>query len=323
VPAPPLIQPSATLTQWIGFHLALLILLAIELVYARRQSRLGRDPKRTAIAATALWVGAALAFAIYLRHLLGTPSAIQYIAGYTLEESLSVDNLLVFLLLFRLFQIDHARQPKVLFWGVAGAILMRGLFIAGGLKLLARFEWITYLFGVILLIAAIRLFLPEKPNDPPAEPRWITWLKRWHPISPRQDHFVVMERVPGQMNARPTATILLLALIAIELTDVVFALDSIPAVLSITRHPFLAYTSNIMAVMGLRSLYFLLIGVLTRLRFLHFGLAAILAFAALKMLASRWIEVGPIASLGVILALLAITTAASLWAPSPAPHPQP
>jgi tellurite resistance protein TerC len=306
VPATPPIQPSATLTEWIGFHLLLLLLLAVELVYARRQIRLGRDPKRTAIAATTLWVAAALGFAVYLRHSLGTPSAIQYLAGYTLEESLSVDNLLVFLLLFRIFQIDHARQPKVLFWGVAGAIVMRGLFIAGGIKLLARFEWITYLFALILLAAALRLFIPEKPGEDQIEPRWIAWLKRWHPISARQDHFVVLE------NHRPTATILLLALIAIELSDVVFALDSIPAVLSITRHPFLAYTSNIMAVMGLRSLYFLLIGLLTRLRFLHFGLATILAFAAFKMLASRWIDVGPVASLAVILAVLALTTAASL-----------
>jgi tellurite resistance protein TerC len=307
VPVTPLIQPSATLTEWFGFHLALLLLLVIELVYARRQIRLGRDPKRTAIAATALWIAAALAFAVYIHHSLGTPSAVQYLAGYALEESLSVDNLLVFLLLFRLFQIDRARQPKVLFWGVAGAIVMRGLFIAGGLKLLARFEWITYVFATILLVAAIRLFIPEKTGEQALEPRWTAWLKRLHPISSRQDHFVVIE------NNRPTATILFLALIAIELTDVVFALDSIPAVLSITRHPFLAYTSNIMAVMGLRSLYFLLIGVLTRLRFLHFGLAAILAFAAFKMLASRWIEIGPVQSLAVILAMLALTTAASLW----------
>jgi tellurite resistance protein TerC len=312
------------LEPWIGFHVALILLLAIELIYARRQNRLGRDPKHTAIAATTLWIAAALAFAAYLRHALGTPSAIQYLAGYTLEESLSVDNLLVFLLLFRLFQIDRVRQPKVLFWGVAGAIVMRGLFIAGGLKLLARFEWVTYLFALILLAAAVRVFIPEKPGEHLVEPRWISWLKRWHPISPRQDHFIVLEPVPGRKTLRPTATMLLLALIAIELTDVVFALDSIPAVLSITRHPFLAYTSNIMAVMGLRSLYFLLIGLLTRLRFLHFGLAVILAFAAFKMLASRWIEVGPVASLAVILAVLALTTAASLaWQkPSLAGGPQ-
>jgi tellurite resistance protein TerC len=308
--------PVTPLSHWIGFHVALLLLLAIEFVYARRRANLPplRTPEsalRTAIIATALWTAAALTLAIFVRHSLGTTASIQYLTGYVLEESMSVDNLFVFLLLFRLFQIGHAHQPKVLFWGVAGAIVMRGLFIAGGITLLAHFGWISYVFGAILLITAVRLLVPEEPGEQPkTEPGWIAWLKRFHPVSPRQDHFVVVE------NGRPTVTILLLALIAIELTDVVFALDSIPAVLSITRQPFLAYTSNIMAVMGLRSLYFLLIGMLTRLRFLHYGLAAVLAFAALKMLAARWLEVGPVASLAVILTLLAITVTASLLASS-------
>jgi tellurite resistance protein TerC len=191
---------------------------------------------------------------------------------------------------------------------------MRGAFIAGGLSLLHRFEAVTYVFAAILLIAAIRLVMPESEHDPdkPKEPRWITLLKRFHPISTRQDQFFVHE------NGQRMATVLFLALVAIELTDVVFALDSIPAVLSITRHPFIAYTSNIMAVMGLRSLYFLLIGMLVRLRYLHYGLAVVLAFAAIKMLASHWIDVGPLISLGVILAVLAITVAASLYARTPA-----
>jgi tellurite resistance protein TerC len=305
--------PATPLSHWIGFHLVLLVLLAVELVYARRQIRLGRDPHHTAIAATTLWVAAAFAFAGFIHYSMGTASSVQYLAGYALEESLSIDNLFVFLLLFRLFQITPAHQPKVLFWGVAGAILMRGLFIAGGITLLAHFHWVTYIFAAILLIAAVRLLLPQKKQEQSTEPRWIAWLKRLHPISVRQDHFVVIE------NGRPTATMLLLALIAIEITDVVFALDSIPAVLSITTHPFLAYTSNIMAVMGLRSLYFLLIGMLTRIRFLHYGLATVLAFAALKMLTARWIEIGPLTSLGVILAVLAITVTASLLAPGTRP----
>jgi tellurite resistance protein TerC len=303
---------STPLSHWIGFHLALVALLAIELFYARRQARLQRDPHTTAIACTALWIAAALAFAVYLHFTLGSTASVQYLAGYVLEESMSIDNLFVFLLLFGLFQIAPAHQPKVLFWGVAGAIFMRGLFIAGGITLLARFDWLTYVFAGIILIAAIRLLIPSKPGKP-AEPRWITVLKRYHPLSLRQDKFLVLE------NGRPTVTVLLLALIAIELTDVVFALDSIPAVLSITRHPFLAYTSNIMAVMGLRSLYFLLIGLLKRVRFLHFGLAAVLAFASIKMLASHWFEVGPVASLAVILSMLAVTVFASLLAPGNQP----
>ena len=302
-------MPPAPISYWIGFHLALLLLLATELLYARRQSRLARSPHHTALAATALWIAAALAFAAFIHQSLGPAASVQYLAGYTIEESLSIDNLFVFLLLFRLFQITPAHQPKVLFWGVAGAILLRGLFIAGGLTLLAHFQAVTYLFAAILLVAAVRLLIPEDKSQPATAPRWLTWLTRLHPVSPRQDRFLVRE------NGRPTATLLLLALIAIELCDVVFALDSIPAVLSITRHAFLAYTSNIMAVMGLRSLYLLLIGALSRLRFLHYGLATVLAFAAFKMLAAHWIEIGPLASLSVILALLALTLAASLCAP--------
>jgi tellurite resistance protein TerC len=306
--------PATPLSHWIGFHLALLILLGLELAVARRKSnqpplRTHESARRTAIVATSLWIAAALAFAVYVMHSLGATAAVQYLAGYVLEESMSIDNLFVFLLLFGLFQIDHSHQPKVLFWGVAGAIVMRGLFIAGGITLLTRFGWVSYLFGAVLLIAAIRLLVPSEPTQSTAETRWITWLKRLHPISIRQDQFFVIE------NGRPTATILLLALIAIELTDVVFALDSIPAVLSITRHPFLAYTSNIMAVMGLRSLYFLLIDMLTRIRFLHYGLAAVLGFAAIKMLGSHWFEVGPVASLLVIVALLTVTVCTSLWFP--------
>ncbi len=302
-------MPPTPLSHWLGFHLALLVLLALELVFARRRRRLGRSQQNTAIAATALWIAAALAFAVFLRHSVGASGSVQYLAGYALEESLSIDNLFVFLLLFRFFGIDRVNQPRVLFWGVAGAMLMRGLFIAGGIALLRRFDAVTYIFAAILLAAAVRLFFPSKPGDPARTPRWIAWLQRLHPISPRQDCFFVRE------DGRPMATLLLLALVAIELSDVVFALDSIPAVLSITRQPFLAYTSNIMAVMGLRSLYFLLIDALTRLRFLHYGLAVVLAFAALKMLASRWIEIGPAVSLAVILGVLALTVATSLWLP--------
>jgi tellurite resistance protein TerC len=254
-------------------------------------------------------VTTALALAAFLHHSFGPTASTQYLTGYAIEESLSIDNLFVFLLLFRLFQIDSAHQPRVLFWGVAGAILLRGLFIAGGLTLLAHFVWITCVFALVLLIAAVRLLFPDAQSQPAVAPRWLAWLTRLQPISPRQDCFMVREK------GRPMATVLLLALVAIELCDVVFALDSIPAVLSITRNAFLAYTSNIMAVMGLRSLYFLLIGALSRLRFLHFGLAAVLIFAALKMLTSRWIEIGPLASLAIVLTLLTITLGASLWVP--------
>jgi tellurite resistance protein TerC len=297
-------MPGATpISHWIGFHLFILVLLGLELLYARRQGP--AKIHSTAIAATILWVTAALAFALFIFHTLGTESTTQYLAGYAIEESLSVDNLFVFLILFRVFNIGPDRQPKVLFWGVAGAIVMRGAFIAAGLGLLDHFEWVSYIFGAFLLIAAIRLVLPSS-HQTETMPRWIRWLSRVHPVSFRQDKFFVHE------DGRGMVTVLFLTLVAIEVTDVVFALDSIPAVLSITRNPFLAYTSNIMAVMGLRSLYFLLAHLLTKLRFLHYGLAGVLAFAALKMLSAHWVDVGPLVSLAVIVVILTITITLSL-----------
>ena len=194
----------------------------------------------------------------------------------------------------------------MLFWGVLGAILMRGGFIAAGLGLLERFHWISYVFAVVLLVAAVRLVLPEEEETSDKPPAWIRWISRIHPVSLRTDFFFVQE------DGRRMATMLLLGLIAIETADIVFALDSIPAVLSITRHPFLAYTSNILAVMGLRSLFFLLAAMLKRLRYLHFGLSGVLAFAAGKMLVAPWYEVGPLASLAVIIAVLCVTIAISL-----------
>jgi tellurite resistance protein TerC len=296
---------ATPISHWIGFHVFILALLATELIYARRQGP--EKAHSTAIAATILWVTAALAFALFLFRTLGTEPTTQYLAGYAIEESLSIDNLFVFLLLFRTFNIQPAHQPKVLFWGVAGAIVMRGAFIAAGLSLLTRFEWITYVFAAILLLAAIRLVLPADKKEETHTPRWITWLSRIRPISLRQDKFFVIE------DGRRMMSILGLTLIAIELTDVVFALDSIPAVLSITRHPFLAYTSNIMAVMGLRSLYFLLAHLLTKLRFLHYGLSGVLAFAALKMLSAHWLNIGPLISIGVIVTILGSTIILSLF----------
>lgn len=293
------------LSHWLWFHAALIALLAVEYAVRRRTP----DAQRKAVFATVLWVSAALVLAAVLVPHYRVEGSVQYLAGYAIEEALSVDNLFVFLLLFRIFRIPKSKQGRVLFWGVAGAIVLRGAFIAGGLSLLQHFAWIDYVFGAILLIAAIRLLFPEKENaDPDHAPAWLRWLTRLSPVSERQDSFFVIE------NGRRMATVLFLALVAIELTDVIFALDSIPAVLSITRVPFLAYTSNIMAVMGLRSLFLLLAAMLSRLKYLHFGLASVLAFAALKMLLAKKMEVGPLASLAVVAILLGITIAASLFA---------
>ena len=316
-------ESATPLSHWIGFHVFIVALLAIELLFARRQSHAGatsqlaadRKQHLTSVVATILWIAAALAFALFIYRTLGSTSAIEYLAGYAIEESLSVDNLFLFILLFQLFQIPPPRQPRVLFWGVAGAILMRGVFIAAGIGLLDHFHWISYLFALLLLYASIRLLFQQPAHeDPkthqPRTPGWVNWVSKIHPVSMRNDRFFTVE------DGRRMITMLFLCLVAIEISDVVFALDSIPAVLSITRHPFIAYTSNIMAVMGLRSLYFILAHLLVKLRFLHYGLAIILAFAAVKMLIANWYEIGPLTSLAVIIVILGITISASLLSPT-------
>jgi tellurite resistance protein TerC len=300
---------STPASYWIWFHVFVFGLMAAEFFYIRwKRSRLPATDiiQSTSLAATVLWVGAALVFSLFVLRMMGGDAATQYLAGYAIEEALSIDNLFVFLVLFKMFRIEPLNQPKVLFWGVTGAILMRGAFIAAGIGLLTRFEWVSYIFAVILLIASIRLVMPEDEKKKEETPRWLQWIANLHPVSLRQDRFVVWE------DGRRMATVLLLTLLAIEVTDLVFAIDSIPAVLSITRHPFLAYTSNIMAVMGLRSLYFLLAHLLVKLRYLHYGLAAVLAFAALKMLAAHWYEINPMVSLGIVVVMLGITVAVSL-----------
>jgi len=286
-----------------------------ELFYIRRirsRSSTTEVPHSFSVAATAMWIGAALAFSVFILRTMGGDAATQYLAGYAIEEALSIDNLFVFLVLFRLFRIEPPNQPKVLLWGVVGAIVMRGTFIAAGIELLQHFEWVSYLFAIVLLIASVRLVMPEDKSKKEETPRWLRWISQLRPVSLRQDYFVVRE------EGRRMITVMLLALIAIEVTDLIFAIDSIPAVLSITQHPFLAYTSNIMAVMGLRSLYFLLIHLLNRLRYLHYGLAAVLAFAALKMLAAEFFEIGPLLSLGIVMGMLGITVVASVVAGVPA-----
>ena len=202
-------MPGATpISHWIGFHLFVLALLGMELIYARRQGP--AKTHSTAIAASILWVAAALAFALFILHTLGSQSTTQYLAGYAIEESLSIDNLFVFLILFRVFNIEPNHQPKALFWGVAGAILLRGAFIAAGLGLLAHFEWISYVFAAILLIGATRLVLPSAQKAQ-TTPRWIKWISKIHPVSLRQDKFFVWE------DGRRMVTVLFLALLSITI----------------------------------------------------------------------------------------------------------
>lgn len=296
-------MPHAHPVDWIVFHALLLILLGLEILLLHKTT--AETAHRRSYIATALWIFGAVVFGGYVYLRLHPQLGQEFLASYALEESLSIDNLFVFLLLFKSFRIDDAKQRRVLFWGILGAVVMRAAFIVAGVELLNKFDWITYIFAVILLVAAVRLVLPED-HENPKKPGWQLWLEKRQPISLSQDGFTAVEK------GKRIPTVLLLALVGIAFADFVFALDSIPAVLSITRHTFIAYTSNILAVMGLRSLFFVLTHALSKLAYLHYGLAAVLAFAAGKMLVAPWFEVSPLQSLVVIFAILAVTIAISL-----------
>jgi tellurite resistance protein TerC len=281
---------GAPITYWIGFHLVILFLIVADLVVLS----LGKASARTrdSIIFVLFVFALATCFGIWIGHVEEHQTALEFASGYLIELSLSIDNLFVFLLLFRAFALSAEAQRKALLLGVLGAIVMRGVFIFAGIELLLRFAWIQYVFGALLLVAALRLLRGKKAGSAPAPAKWVAqWTKRWG--SGSKSTFV-------------------LAVIAIELVDLVFAIDSVPAVLAISHHPFVVYTSNIFAILGLRSLYFLLSGLLDRLRYLHVGLATILGFVGAKMISSKWIHVPVSISLGFIVLVVLTAAAASL-----------
>jgi len=280
---------GAPLTYWIGFHAVVLLLLVVDLVLLGRGSEGPRF--RSALAWTLFLMVLALGFAGFLLRTQGPEHALEFVSGYVLEGSLSIDNLFVFLVLFDSFGLTVAEQHRALLYGVLGAIVLRAFFIVAGVALLDRFEAMQYVFGALLLYAAWRLMRQKKGDE--AAPTISQWVqKRGWRVSP-----------------------MLLAVITIEITDLVFAIDSVPSVLGITHDTFIVYTSNIFAILGLRSLYFVLQGLLHRLHLLHYGLAAILAFVGGKMIAARWIEIPTLWSLIVILGTVTIFAVASLLMP--------
>ena len=291
---------GASLPFWISFHAIVATLLFVDLVLLQRSKVVSL---RTAWAWTAVVAAMAFCFAIFLSQAQGTEHGLEFLSGYLVEGSLSVDNLFVFLLLFRSLRLDIEQQRRVLLWGVLGAIVLRALCIFVGVALLARFAWVEYIFGAVLLIAGIRLLRADPEGKGHNQPRPMRWLQ------------VRIKPIDG--SAMPASAFLLIVL-AVEATDLIFALDSIPAVLAISRDPFIVYTSNIFAILGLRSLYFALADMLDKLRLLHYGLAVILIFVAFKMLAAKWIHVPTLLSLAIILAVLGIFTAASKFWPAPA-----
>ena len=277
---------GASWLWWIGFHAVVATLLLADF-FLPGHRRPTRYPQLFAWLGTVVLVLAAAGFAAWIAVTQGRQPALEWVGGYAIETSLSVDNLFIFMVIFQGFRISPQRQHNALMWGVAGAVVLRALFIAAGIALIRRFDWITCIFGVVLLYAAWRLVRGGSAKA--AIPEWIVRLQ-------------------------PARGSLLPVILAVEVTDVLFATDSIPAVLAISHNPFVVYTSNIAAVLGLRSLYFALASLLDRFRYLHYGLGALLAFVALKMLAARWIAVPITISLAVMGGILAVCAAVSWFA---------
>ena len=298
---------------WTLFAVLVLAMLALDLGYGSRGARNGAASLRSSILWSGAWIGLALAFGLVVWWLYDA-AAVTYLTAYVLEKSLSVDNVFVFVLIFSELKTPPRQQRKVLYWGVLGALVMRGILIGAGMYLIGRFHWLIYPFGLLVLLAAARIvFGREKERKVVAAACDVcgSWVARVLPITPvlQGDRFVVRQR------GRVVATPLLVALIVVETTDLVFALDSIPAALAISRDPFIIYTSNVFAMLGLRSLYFVLADVLKRVRYLRLGLAGILAFVGGKMLLGSVVEVPAWVSLAVIVAILAVAVAFSLALP--------
>jgi len=293
---------------WILFNLFVLGMLALDLGFLQRP---GHTVKfREALTWSLIWIGLAGAFAVLVYSRYGHTTAVEFVTGYVIEISLSVDNLFIFLLIFRYFRVAPEHQHKVLFWGIVGALVMRGIFIMVGIGLIQRFHWITYIFGVLLVYSGIKLFRQHGVGIEPENNPVLRLFRRWVPMTENyeEDKFVVR-------GTRLFATPLLAVLVLVETTDVLFATDSIPAVLAITLKPFIVYTSNVFAVLGLRSMYFLLAGMMELFHYLHYGLAAILIFVGTKMLVSNYYPIPTWIALGVVAGVLLISVLASLLHP--------
>jgi len=301
---------------WILFNIFVLGMLALDLRVFNRRGHVIRF--REALRWSAMYVGLAAVFAVGLYFWLGHQAALEFVTGYVLEVSLSVDNLFVFLVIFNYFAVPEDQQHRVLFWGVVGALIMRGIFIGTGVGLLSRVHWVLYIFGGLLIISGIRfLVLGEHKVDPRKNPV-VRALRRLIPVTSDYQGGKFFVRKP-QQNSRLYATPLLLVLVVIETTDIVFSVDSIPAILAITLNAFIVYTSNVFAILGLRSMYFAVSGLMKVFRFLHYGLALVLILVGLKMLVADHFRVPTAATLGVVAGVLLISILASVAFPSNRP----
>ena len=294
---------------WILFNLFALGMLVLDLLVVHRRSRVVHS--REALAWSAMWIVLAAVFAGLLFFWQGRQAALEFATGYLLELSLSVDNLFIFLVIFRYFSVPEQHQRKVLFWGILGALLMRGIFIFAGVGLITRFHWILYLLGALLIYSGIRLGLSGEHQVDPAKNPAVRTLRRLMPVT---DDFQGGRFFVRGWKGNPGlyATPLLVVLAVIETTDLLFAVDSIPAVLAVTLNAFIVYTANVFAILGLRSMYFAVSRLMKIFRFLHTGLALILVLVGLKMILANYVHVPTMLTLSVIALVLLISVAASL-----------
>jgi tellurite resistance protein TerC len=291
---------------WAAFWVIVLVLLGLDLAVFNRKAH--RVTIREALVWSLVWIGLSLTFNAGIWWLLGGPAALDFLTAYLVEKSLSVDNLFVFLMVFTYFGVDARYQHRVLFWGVLGAIVLRAIMIFAGVALVERFGWLLYLFGAFLVFSGVKLALSKGESIDPSRNLAVRWARKLFPVTPAYHGQRFFVRIDGRRLATP----MLLVLVTVEFSDVLFALDSIPAVFGITQDGFLIMTSNIFAIMGLRALYFLLAGVMDRFRYLPLGLSAVLVFIGIKMLVEPWVHIDTGISLGVVGGILTLAVVASL-----------
>ena len=294
---------------WIGFIIFVVLMLLLDLKVFNRKAH--EVKMKEALLLSLFWISLALIFNIGVWRFLGTEKALEFLTAYLIEESLSIDNLFVFIMIFSYFQIKPEFQHKILFWGIIGAMVLRALFIVAGVALIQRFEWVIYVFGAFLLFTAARMALDRGQQIDPGKNPVIRLARKLIPVTPEMhgNRFFI------KIDAKRFATPLFIALIMIEFTDLIFAVDSIPAVLAISDDPFIVYTSNIFAILGLRSLYFALSSVIRYFRFLKYGLSAILFFVGTKMIISGFFHIPIFISLGMVFGILLISILLSVLIP--------
>lgn len=292
---------------WIGFHLLIFLILGVDLgIFSKNAHKV---PLKEALLWCGVWITVALAFNLFIFFEFGKTRALEFLTGYLIEYSLSVDNIFVFILIFSYFAVPEKYQHKVLFWGIIGALVMRGIFIFAGVALINRFHWIVIIFGGFLLVTGIKMMVQKDVHVDPSKNPVVRFARKFLPVTEESD----IGRFFARMNSKLYVTPLFLVLLIIESTDLLFAVDSIPAVLAVSHERFIVYTSNIFAILGLRSLYFAVSGIMGYFRYLKTGLAFILTFVGLKMVASFFhFEIPILISLAVIVSILIISILASV-----------